>query len=302
MLICMRHYRLALLLAMTAMGSMGAFAAACSSNNNSNFSNDDGGSDATTDGAVDSGKDTGNVVDSGSGDTGDELQGNCEPIQGPCDLVLQNCGGGKECVPAQSGGGYTTVCQTPTGTQHIGKGSACTPPSQANQNPCLPGLECLQSRCSPYCCLQDNTPCGASVPEGLPGQCNLSVTGGDAGVLYYACTYSATCKPFKVLPCPQGSGCYGDQQANFTCSQYAVPNGKPEGSPCQYLNDCVDGTQCLGTGDGGSACTMLCYTGQGNPPFDAGSLQMGPGTGGCSNGKSCTISINGWPTWIGGCK
>jgi hypothetical protein len=288
----MRHHRIALVLGLTALATMGAFGVACSSSNGSNFGSDDGGSDATT---GDSGRQ--DVTDAG-----DALQGNCEPLHGECDLVLQDCTDGKQCVPDFGpDGGNTTSCQPTTGTQHIKKGYACTPPQQPAQNPCLPGLECVHNRCSPYCCDKDDTPCGTSSPEGIPGVCNLQVTNGKGQTLFNVCTYAAICKPFKLLPCPPGSACYTDDTATyFACSPYARPDGgAPEGAQCNYLNDCVDGTQCIGPPNAGQ-CTMLCYTGHGNPPFDAGALQMGPGTGGCVSGEQCKTNV-GWPSWIGVC-
>jgi hypothetical protein len=62
---------------------------------------------------------------------------------------------------------------------------------------------------------------------------------------------------------------------------------------------------CLTTtqADGGmkAQCMMLCYTGQGTPPFNPQSLAMGPGTGGCDAGKTCQMAPQIFPQWLGVC-
>jgi hypothetical protein len=252
------------------------------------------------------------------------LQGNCEPAKGSaCDLVLQNCPAGQQCVAAaRSGGGYTTQCAPTTASQHIDKGYPCCPPASVNDNPCLPGLQCVGDpcpdggvpgngvggRCTPYCCANDGTPCGTS-PEGYPGHCDLDVVDNAGAPLYDVCAYAPPCKPIGVLPCPSGYSCLveGDTTGSASCTPIYNGGNPPaqEGASCQYQNSCADGLMCLTRtlADGGmpSQCLMLCYTGHGTPPFDPKSLAMGPGTGGCNAGKTCQTASQIFPQWLGVC-
>lgn len=305
-------------LAMAALAA--AASAACSSSQaassepDASTSGDDAGADATQ------------AQDSSSADAASDqaVQANCEPAKGPaCDLVLQNCPAGKQCIAvAQGGGKYTTECGPTYATQHIDKGYPCCPPSSTSDEPCLPGLECIGNpctgdagpggaggggRCTPYCCSGDDTPCGDS-PEGFAGHCHLNVVDGQGNPLYSVCDYAPPCKPLQVLPCPSGYGCIvQDTSGGASCSQIFNGGGPPaqEGQACQYNNSCADGLMCLTTtaSDGGSSnqCMMLCYTGKGTPPFNPQSLAMGPGTGGCNAGKTCATAPQIFPSWLGIC-
>jgi hypothetical protein len=286
---------------------------AASSDADASTSGDDAGADATQ------------PSGSSSGDAASDqaVQASCEPAKGPaCDLVLQNCPAGKQCVAvAQGGGKYTTQCGPTYATQHIDRGYPCCPPSSASQEPCLPGLQCIGNpctgdagpggggggRCAPYCCSGDDTPC-ASTPEGFAGHCNLNVVDGAGKSMFNVCDYMPPCKPLGLLPCPPGYACeVQDTSGSATCSQIFNSGGPPakEGASCTYNNSCDDGLMCLQltAPDGGvsSQCMMLCYTGQGTPPFNPQSLAMGPGTGGCNTGKQCVGAPNAFPPWLGVC-
>jgi hypothetical protein len=307
--------RLAAAVAVIAGGAVvAAVASSCSS-----------GSKATADASAEGGDDAigSDGDDAGAeaaGDAGDEsvLQGACEPIDGSCDLVTQDCPAGKQCSQVQNFSGTSfTECTATNSHQHIDKGYPCCPRDPTDQ--CLPGLQCIgndcapdagpgpggEGRCTPACCRGDDTPCGAS-PEGFPGVCNEQIVDPSTKqTLYWVCIYSQPCKPFGVQPCKQGEGCYlsGDMSGGAECAE-TYNNGLPgikEGQPCGSVNSCVDGTDCLGAGDGGAfVCTMVCYTGKGNPPFNPSTLKGGPGGGGCDMGKSCK-PLNGYPAWLGVC-
>ena len=299
---------------------------ACSSS-----SSGDSGGDAGADGTdVDAtqGGDSGNArdgasSDGGSGDGGSqdatsEVTGNCSPVKGACDIVLQNCGSGKECVVARaSDGGFTTECIATNNNEHIPKGSPCCP---GGQNPCLPGLECLgaacaggdaapTSRCAPHCCTGDDSVCGQS-PEGYPGHCDTNVNSGGPNPvdLYQICTYAAVCKPFGIIPCPSASACEVlDNLGSAKCDNIynpadGGPAGAKEGEPCKYLNQCADGMMCFGPVAGSSTCLILCLIPNSAPPFDAGA-DGAAFQGGCPQGKACgALDPNQFPSWLGACN
>jgi hypothetical protein len=281
------------------------------------------GEKASADAGVEAGDDTMGGDDVGSeaaGDAGEEqvLMGGCEPIDGSCDLVTQNCPSGKQCSQiSQLNGTNYTACIPTNSHEHIDKGYPCCPGDLTNQ--CLPGLQCIgnkcapdagpgpggEGRCTPACCRGNDTPCGQS-PEGFPGVCNEQIVDPNTNqTLYWICIYSQPCKPFGVQPCKAGEGCYlsPDMSGGAECAE-TYNNGNPavqEGKPCGAVNSCIDGTDCLGAGDGGAfVCTMVCYTGKGNPPFNPNTLKGGPGGGGCDMGKTCQ-SLGGYPAWLGVC-
>jgi hypothetical protein len=244
------------------------------------------------------------------------IDGACEPVKGSCSLVLQNCGPGQQCTVTSSD---VTACGPTDPAQHIAKGYPCCPPATGSgaKDPCLPGLVCVGDpciadagggRCSPYCCAGDDTPCATS-PEGFPGHCDETVVDMATGQpLYDICEYAPPCKPLGILPCPAGYACLvDDTSGGAKCTQ--IFNGgasaAQEGQPCMYRNSCADGLMCLqrtyADGSGAQECILLCYTGKGSPPFDAGALDGGPGSGGCDQGKTCTGVANLFPPWLGVC-
>jgi hypothetical protein len=318
---------------------IGAFAGellACGATLPTPFTGDDAGSgvDATV---VDAGLDTGvsiatpDVVDAPvtiipPAETGPPpLVGKCESVQGPaCDLVLQDCpkvdGGTQQCTTrGLADGGYTTECIPTTTSQHLQAGHGCCLTGDPSKNPCAFGLECigdpnlpcdggvLPGRCTPHCCggdAGDDYLCGASVPEGYPGHCNVQVVDSNGVPLFNACTYELGCKPFGLKPCPPNEVCeVVDTTGTSSCSTIYVPDGGPapgEGEPCVALNNCQDGLVCLQTG-ANSQCFMMCLTPGTNPPFDAGALDGGPFHGGCPANEACNIPVGGFPPWVSFC-
>lgn len=310
----MSGHRLACLAALLGCGAAGVLAAACSTGSSS----PSGGADASvTD--VSSPGEAATQRDAGGGDAASEssLKGGCEPVEGSCDLVLQGCPSGSQCVSGPlPDGGYTAACGPTYGVQHIAAGYPCCRPSSPDADPCLPGLTCVGDpcvgdagggRCSPYCCAGVDTPCGVS-PEGFTGHCDIGVVD-DAGTpLYDVCDYAPICQPLGLLPCPSGYTCLvegtiGGAKCSPIYNGGAPPAG--EGQPCTYDNSCQSGLMCLATSgaDGGSVsdCYMLCSTGKGTPPFDAGALGMMPGTGTCNPGKQCGTATQIFPAWLGVC-
>lgn len=251
-----------------------------------------------------------------AGGDGPALQGNCEPVKGPCDLVLQDCPAGQQCALAQKGSGYTTTCAPAHPVQHIAKGYPCCPPATTSGDPCLPGLECIGNpcvgdagggRCTPHCCTNDDTPCGSS-PEGFEGHCDLNIVDNANTPLYSVCDYAPPCKPLGIVPCPAGDTCLvQDTSGGGKCSQIFNQGAAAlkEGQACSFANQCDDGMMCLnGTspdGGSGAVCTYLCYVAGDSPPFDAGALSDKPGGGGCPKGERCAGAQQIFPDWLGVC-
>lgn len=288
------HYRVIFLLGSVALASVGAIGLGCSS---TKLGPDDGGSDGSTD-------PDGSVLDTGKIDTGTDGGGKIPPcpnypIKGECDPVAQNCANSKECSVVVDAGVPVTICEDPKNGS-VPKGGTCV-----NTSDCVAGSDCIQKRCAPHCCEGSDQACGVSVPEGYIGTCSINVQyvqnmpNAPTGRV---CAYASDCAPYKIKPCPMGSTCLvQDMAGKAGCSNIFMPPGKTAGQTCSAANDCQDGLMCVGGGpDGGSICMWVCYKGGG--PYDAGISQLGPGLGGCPQGKQCNIGIQGLPTWLAVCQ
>ncbi|HEX7666250.1 MAG TPA: hypothetical protein VF407_17110 [Polyangiaceae bacterium] len=294
----------------------GAFEACSSSSGDDVSATPDAGLDATQsgDGATDSGK-----KDSGpKPDAGVALTCPATTLSGECDLVAQNCATGKECVVIQGTDGNPTAACEPQGAGSVPKGHECCP-NAANAGNCVAGTTCVGNdcsildggagsktgRCTPFCCEGDNTTCGESDPEGVPGVCATQLVGvgqlTDGGDAIYGdgCTYTIACKPFGVQKCATGDACLLQSDGtSFRCSSIFNAPGLEAGAPCSFSNACADGYECLGPLDGGATCTTMCLIHDaGSPPFDASSPTLGQ----CPSGKQCLGTVTGAPPWYGFC-
>ncbi|WP_394839922.1 hypothetical protein LVJ94_23825 [Pendulispora rubella] len=294
----MHANRCIVVFAIVSAWSAGAWLAACSSSDSNEPA--DAGSDATVDGALDGGRDSG-------------PRGHCSAVQGPaCDLVLQDCPEGQQCIVQDTDAGYVTACVA-AGTGNRPAGASCCP-GRANQ--CAAGLECIgaacagdaaTARCTPHCCQDDDGVCGSSVPEGFPGACEILVyPNEDSGVgrtpLYHVCSYKPACKPFRIQTCGVGQTCLLQRDGtSYRCNDIVQPPGKAVGQTCSFANHCADGLACLGPPDAG-VCRTLCYHRGGEaPPFDASAVRDEPGYGGCQAGSACTGTVTGFPGYLGYC-
>jgi hypothetical protein len=305
------------LLASASLLTGGTLGACSSSSSDGTIGQDDGGSDGTI---GDGSNDGGNQRD-GNGDAF-VPPGSCPAttLPGACDLVLQNCGTGKECDPVQnSDGTFSAQCE-PAGTGSVPLGHECCQ-NAANNGDCVSGLSCSApcadpdagpgtktGRCTPYCCPGDNSVCGSSDPEGIKGVCNVTsiFTLPDGGEVTAGggCTYDTACKPFHVQPCtdPNTTCILGDDLASFKCSTILSPPGIDAGGACSAGNSCASGLECLGN------CTVMCFMEAGTPPFDAAVITNAVGYGGCPAGQHCAGTLVGGPDgsvdgppWYGFC-
>lgn len=219
-------------------------------------------------------------------DGGGPTISNCDPYPGDeCNMVLQDCTGDQTCDWDTTKGHKT--CQTRRDGV-VGKGEACDPTS----NPCQKGLFCYSGKCSPPCCPMDDSVCGTG------GSCDLAITqptdGGTDQILYHACTYAATCHPFKY-DCGTGQVClFKEAPDTFTCVDPSpgTPISAAPGIPCKYANDCGESQACL-TADGGKTfkCTLFCWL---TPP-EAGSVGTDPAGRFAANG-TCTVGGKSYGT------
>ncbi len=246
-------------------------------------------------------------------DGGVKEGGNCTPVKGDCDIVLQDCpddskGKKQECVvtQGQGGGALKTSCVPVQPSQQLPMGHSCCP--NGGDNPCLPGLTCVGddcvdggpvlARCSPACCEGDNAACGKSDPEGIGGQCDLTLFSNNTEV-HRVCSYRERCKPYGVEPCKAGQICIvEDKVGTAGCIN---SNGIGNRKPCLFANDCADGFICAPSAqnDAGGECRMYCLTPNSNPPFDASAADGAPGRGGCPTGEQCKgPHFTDLPDWL----
>jgi hypothetical protein len=291
----------------------GAFLVAACSSSSTGFSADAGAGEGSAPGD--------GATDGGGGDTGmpkpdSGKMGNCTVVTGACDLVLQNCppdknGQPQECVVTGSGTSNSTSCVGVTASEQLPMGHACCPSNTSN--PCLPGLTCSgggacvdggpqTGRCSPTCCMGDDTSCGKSVPEGIAGACDLTVVDQNNNPLYNVCSYQIPCKPFGVESCPPGQAC--EIQDSTGAAGCIFTNDLDAGSTCNFANDCADGLICANSGDAGT-CIFECLVPGSVSPFDASISQAPAGQGGCPGGSAkCDITFDpkSAPAWLGACS
>jgi len=236
--------------------------------------------------------------------------GNCTAVKGACDLVLQDCpddkGKKQECIVGMVNGQLSTTCVPVQPSQQLPMGHGCCP---GNDNPCLPGLTCVGddcvdggpvlARCTPACCEGDHAACGQSDPEGIGGQCDLSLSSGGTE-LHHVCSYRERCKPFGVEPCKANQLCIVEDKAGTAGCLGTRGFGLRQ--PCIFANDCADGLICVGDGDAGR-CRMYCLTPNSNPPFDASAADGAPGRGGCPATEQCTgPHFTNLPDWLQLCE
>ncbi|MGA9524558.1 MAG: hypothetical protein WBV82_24085 [Myxococcaceae bacterium] len=174
----------------------------------------------------------------------DENQ-NLDPfcVPGACDLVAQDCPVGQACTYADVMG--TTqrqrACSAPGTAQ---EGEAC------ETTGCVAGLVCVggpgQTQCLRFC--STNADCGMGM------ECFQAVEFSGTSERPLVCTETPpTCDPL-LQDCPSATDACYLTQTGAACT----PAGSiAVGQPCT-TGPCVKGATCLGLGDGGSECAVLC--------------------------------------------
>jgi len=197
-----------------------------------------------------------------------------------CHVIAQDCPLGQTCMPATTSGEPGTKCAS----LNNGLKTRADPCSMDKE--CAAGLKCVFGYCSPYCCKEAQFAiCG---PGGL---CNVNQSVGGTGTYYVTmCSYLEPCVVWKQQ-CPTGKACHViSNDGSGACVPPPGGTFNPEGSACQFANDCGDNQICLST------CKYLCNRGGG--PVDT--PDAGPGTGACPSGQTCQ-ALSSYPSWLGVC-
>lgn len=198
--------------------------------------------------------DTGMSTDAGARDTGahdagtDAAASMCTVSGGTCSpFSTSTCGANQTCIA----NGAAPHCTVSAFTLH-GEGEAC-----AADNECAWGLEChsfdsgVTFRCVRFCHAGSTTDCTGST------RCSqLAYTGSTCLRL---CAPMPPACDLATQNCATGSSCYiyldtisGSEMAGcYRTGSIAV------GGSCTYLNDCVRGASCLGSG-GTNVCRQTC--------------------------------------------
>jgi hypothetical protein len=171
-------------------------------------------------------------------------------------------------------GGTTTCVPNPGGVKC--KGETCMADTE-----CQAGLGCVDGKCSPFCCPNDDEPCG-------PGLCIVEVDYGN-GVVGQMCAYPPKCDLLEDN-CPSDAlNCYAVNLEEAFAGCFAQSDQPAaEGENCMYLNDCGESSFCYEDPNIPSdpmVCRQLC-------DLASWMTEMVP-TGGCPMGRQCTALT--WP-------
>lgn len=154
-----------------------------------------------------------------------------------CDVTAQDCGRGMACYMLEG----KPMC---TWSGSLMKDEKCE-----HLNACAPGLTCFRGRCQPYC---DDSPSAApdvSCKEQC-GQGGYPLPGAEE-------SHARVCLAQNCLlpgvTCGEGEACYRFNEL-YLCAEVGA---SPAGGACQYPNDCVEHTSCMGI-DGVFSCRQLC--------------------------------------------
>jgi hypothetical protein len=240
--------------------------------------NDDGKTSSTSDNTVGP---TSTSAGAMTGSTSSTGGGGAAPIPcntpvfdgmpGPCDLLQQDCPPGQQCDVV----GNTTGCVTASNGLIV-KGGDCS-----QDNECSAGLRCVDCKCTPYCCVDNDLPC-----EG--GLCDISLDFGN-GTHAYTCSFKESCTLFEMTcgqtPCGI-TKCHAVDFMNglAVCDLPAPGMEKAEGEGCMYRNECGESAHC-NTTEQPAVCRDLCDL--------TNWMSLTPSTGGCVAMRTCQMISGG---------
>jgi len=212
-----------------------------------------------------------------------ECMAETHTVTGACDLYKQDCPSDQTCVVVQNAMNMLEAgCIPANGLK--GAGEPCMDVGE-----CQRGLQCVGDLCTPVCCEDNDEPC-------MGGSCNIAVNDPDFGFLFQACSYSQSCALFDATGCPDGQNCYYETSGFATCAPKA-PDGKSDGDPCMYRNDCDGSAICFNptdpSSDAGRICRFFCKEGD---------TTSAPGLGGCPMDQTCQSDVNFGFDGVGYCN
>ncbi len=193
--------------------------------------------------------------------------------QDACELLNQDCEPGLWCDANVVGAQLVTVCKPDHGGL-LDKGMKCGQHSE-----CKAGLLCVDKKCSPFCCPDNNEPCGGGI-------CDIQLNFNDTGWAMM-CSYATTCTLFEGT-CDEGSYCHvADAKQGLAVCDEPTKNVQDEGGACQFRNDCKESALCNNNPPDMGICRHLCDTTKTNQPAEKG---------GCLAERECVpVTAEGFP-------
>lgn len=151
-----------------------------------------------------------------------------------CTLERGSCGSGRACYPR----GDALACLW-EGLSEVDEGCRAI-------NDCSPGLTCVGATCRPVCATEDGVAgvvgCDFACPDSV---LNLAPSAGVGACLADGCGLDG---------CADAQGCYY-VTGGLVC---AWAGAKEDGAKCDYANDCLAGSSCLGSSAAAPTCHRLC--------------------------------------------
>jgi hypothetical protein len=182
-------------------------------------------------------------------------------VTGACDLLAQDCATGEYCDIDAEG---ASVCLPDHG------GVKCRGESCVTLEECQAGLQCIDSKCTPFCCPDSNEPCAG-------GLCDTQVDFGN-DMFGLVCSYLPQCQ-LLMNECTAPAECHPARfdQALAVCDSPSSSH-VGEGESCIFRNDCGESQICNTTGEPG-VCRQLCNV--------RDWMTLEPPTGGCPPEREC---------------
>lgn len=179
-----------------------------------------------------------------------------------CDPVAQTgCDTGEKCAAVRAGAAYAVAC-VPDGV--VGPGGACVDgDGDGATDDCAGGHTCVFGVCRENC-----SPDPADTCTAADEVCEWGFT----SLPFDVCT--KTCDVFaQDCPAQPAQACVIDTAAPaevgycaYLIADGELSDGLGLGEACSFINECAAGLACVGTEQGGSACTQICDLAQGSGP------------------------------------
>lgn len=198
----------------------------------------------------------------------------------PCDpLSPATCAQGTHCTFVDDVG--TLGCR-PDNAGSRGMGQPCVDSAE-----CSGSLECIGGQCAPWCCPENDQPCGQ-----VAGLCDVQVAApNNDQVWIMSCTFEYPSCLLMDL-CPVGTFCHPMDFASAQdgCEPPSGPNAPVgEDNPCMYRNDCGESELCENS-TMPAVCRQICDL--------TNWMTLQPPVGGCPPLRICTPVNWGNNVWF----